>query len=67
MNDLKQAFQSQLIAAGVPVNQATAAAEALARQSVGELTVPLPPDSPEQAAVTSAWHWLNAKKQGNQP
>jgi hypothetical protein len=30
MSDLKQAFQSQLIAAGVPVNQATAAAEALA-------------------------------------
>jgi hypothetical protein len=42
MSDLKQAFQSQLIAAGVPVNQATAAAEALARQSAGELPVPLP-------------------------
>ncbi len=66
MSDLKQAFQSQLIAAGVPVNQATAAAEALARQSAGELPVPLPPDSPEQAAVTSAWHWINAKKQGDE-
>jgi len=66
MNDLKQAFQSQLIAAGVPVNQATAAAETLARQSAGELPVPLPPDSPEQAAVTSAWHWMNAKRQGNE-
>lgn len=66
MSDLKQAFQSQLIAAGVPVNQATAAAEALARQSAGELPVPLPPDSAEQGALTSAWHWMNAKNRGDE-
>ena len=66
MSNLKQAFQSQLIAVGVPVNQATAAAEALARQSAGELPVPLPSDSPGQAHVTSGWHWMNAKERGNE-
>lgn len=64
MSDLKQAFCSQLIAAGVPVNQATAAAEVLARQSAGELPVPLPPDSAEQATVTSAWHSYECQEQG---
>lgn len=65
MSNLRQSFQSQLEAAGVPINQAAAAADALARQSDGELPVPLPPNTPEQAAVTSAWHWMSAQKESH--
>lgn len=62
MNDLKQAFQSQMEASGVPTNQAAAAADALARQSNGELPVPLPEGTEELKAVRSAYTWFCAKQ-----
>ncbi|NET55403.1 MAG: hypothetical protein F6K47_04200 [Symploca sp. SIO2E6] len=61
--DRKQRFQAQLERAGVPVNQAAAAAEALDRQASGELTVPLAQGSPELKAVLDARTWLIAQRQ----
>ena len=67
MSDLKEAFQSQMEARGVPTNQAAAAADALARQSNGELPVPLPEGSQELEAVRSAYAWFCAKQRSQQP
>jgi hypothetical protein len=62
MSDLKQAFQSQMEAAGVPTNQAAAAADALAKQQQKELPCPLPEGSEELQAVRSAYTWFCAKQ-----
>ncbi|NER96237.1 MAG: hypothetical protein F6J86_20740 [Symploca sp. SIO1B1] len=63
----QQRWQRTLEEAGVPVNQAAAAAGALVRQALGELTVPLPEGSPELEAVQDARTWLIAKRQQSNP
>ncbi len=61
VEEIKASMQQQLEAAGVPTNQARDAADVLARQNVGELPVPLPPE--QQHIVSSAYEWFKAKQQ----
>ncbi|NEP56804.1 MAG: hypothetical protein F6K31_07230 [Symploca sp. SIO2G7] len=63
----QQRWQKTLEKAGVPVNQAAAAAGQEARQALGELTVPLPEGRKELEAVQDARTWLIAKRQQSNP
>lgn len=60
--ELKQSFQQQLESVGVPTNQALNAADILARQTEGELPVPLAEGSEELHIVRSAYSWMIAKQ-----
>ncbi len=60
--ELAASYQSQLENVGVPTNQALSAAEILARQTQGELPVPLAEGSEELHIVRSAYSWMVAKQ-----
>jgi hypothetical protein len=59
--ELAASYQSQLESVGVPTNQALNAADVLARQTAGELPVPLAEGSEELHVVRSAYCWMAAK------
>jgi len=61
IDEIKASMQQQLEVVGVPTNQPRDAADVLARQNVGELPVPLPPE--QQHIVSSAYEWFKAKQQ----